>query len=261
MFALFILPVGTPIINTLGGPLPTYPSALVATTYSPGYTPPGGGGGGGGGGGVAIKLTATPPPGGLTAIAGSISGLVAAPQTYEVLLYLEEPVGVWWIKALPGSAYPITPSGTFSITTWASNPTTDVGWLSFTMYVVPVGTAVPTVLGGPLPAYLVTNGISVGTAHFAAGFVAAADANDASSQPSDGSSSTSAIAGGTAAGACVLVVAAVLSTWLVRSKRAGRGLTPSQAPSQQALGDATAAAAVAVPVSLLSTVSVVSAQA
>jgi len=148
---------GSPVTPcaVLGGPLPggLAAASAISRVFPRGFTPaaPSAAPTAGPHAGPAVlSITAFPSPGTLTPVGGRLSN-VAAPSGYMVALYLQAPDGTWWVKPLPNQPIPIAADGTFLVTAWASYPAGDVNFQAMHLYVLPVGTPIPTVLGGPLP--------------------------------------------------------------------------------------------------------------
>jgi len=58
----------------------------------------------------------------VAAIAGKVTGLAGAANTYKVIMYLSVQDGQWYIKPNPGAATTLAADGTFTINGWASYP-------------------------------------------------------------------------------------------------------------------------------------------
>ena len=69
MFALVVVPAGTPVVNTLGAALPVYPAAVAAAQYAPGTAPPGVAGAA-----AAVRKPNGPAAGSSSSSSGSTSG-------------------------------------------------------------------------------------------------------------------------------------------------------------------------------------------
>jgi hypothetical protein len=93
---LLVVPLSQPVLDASGTAIPAAmeASAVVARSFPRGYAP---GGGGTPPPAAAITMTAFPAANTAGAIAGTVAGLPAG-QAFKVVLYLELPAGVTWIK-------------------------------------------------------------------------------------------------------------------------------------------------------------------
>jgi hypothetical protein len=209
----------------LGGPLPggLAPAAAVWRTFARGFAPSGPSPGPSPGphsGPAVLTVTAFPAPGTLTPISGRLTN-VAAPASHVVAMYLQAPDSTWWVKPLPNTPITIAADGTFTTTTWASYPAGDVNFVAVHLYVLPVGTPIPVVLGAGLPAALTP--LAVAQGRYARGYVAgtASSPIDADTGAADaangrsGAAATTASAQSTTLSAPIIIGIAVAAAGVV----------------------------------------------
>lgn len=105
--------------------------------------------------GQKLRVTEFPPRGGIGAFAGFVDGADPS-RSYAIALYIQDPLGGWWIKPAPGATTPVGADGRWLIrvdVTWASNPVAqgDSAFKHALLQLLPAGAVPLTVLGGPLP--------------------------------------------------------------------------------------------------------------
>lgn len=95
----------------------------------------------------SLIITAWPgqgPPGGLSEIAGRITGLDTGAQAMKALLFVEQSLGSWSLAGFK----PIMPDGSFSFAV------PDASWPQARIYILPAAAPVTPLLGGALPSSL-----------------------------------------------------------------------------------------------------------